>query len=268
MFESDEVPFERTRQGRSSVTCSHFPAPSIFICSRRSMESSQPFDFNYAVENTRVVKAPSAALETFGTTRINYYLVTELMDSIGEVRVREGRMEAAQPTIVTPGNLQSAMIDGFEDEEAAKYVQWLREHAPDLHVLHYGFTISKQDVKSYVLHDTPEQVVDNVLSAVKEKQDDFSAVLIGVDKPWEVCLLKLMVELVEKSVGKHVQQMQQRNMLPNPGRDREEVEMEFSMAERDHSRIPYLHKRLQAKGVFAQYEDRFYALVKAAKGLR
>jgi len=39
-----------------------------------------PDDFNYALENTRIVLAPTKRLDTFGTSLFNYFLVTEEMD--------------------------------------------------------------------------------------------------------------------------------------------------------------------------------------------
>jgi len=54
----------------------------------------------YAIEHTEVVRPPEQSLATFGTTNIYYYLVTELMESANVVR--EGRVIAARPKIVTP----------------------------------------------------------------------------------------------------------------------------------------------------------------------
>jgi hypothetical protein len=99
---------------------------------------------------------------------------------------------------------------------------------------------------------------------VKQSNGKFSAVLSGVEKPWEVCLLKLMVDLVEKSMPQHVQDLQQRNLLSNPNRVQEEIEAEFAAAERNPSRIPYLQKVLRQRNLFTQYEDRFFALVRRA----
>ena len=44
-----------------------------------------------------------------------------------------------------------------------------------------------------------------------------------------------------------------------------EIEREFLMASRDGALINALGKKLQHYGVFQDYEDRFFALVKASK---
>src|SRR5437764_13580815 len=46
--------------------------------------------FQFAIENTRVILAPQQRIATFGSTSFHFHLVTELMDRVNEVRVREG----------------------------------------------------------------------------------------------------------------------------------------------------------------------------------
>jgi hypothetical protein len=132
--------------------------------------------------------------------------------------------------------------------------------------LKYGFTISKQDVRDTVLRENRQTVTDNVLRQVRQGKELFSAVLEGVDQPWEVCLLKLMVDVMEQSMPHHISELQQRNLLPDPQRGNREIEAEFAAAERDPSRIPYLHKRLKQRGVFDQVQDRFFELVRRSGG--
>ncbi len=229
------------------------------------MSTPTPFDFWYAVQNTHILHLPPRALETFGVTRIHYHLLTESMDNVDQVRVREGTLNAAQPQILTPQHFLQNAMEGFEDAESGKFMQWLRANHPEMRLLKYGFSISKQDVTDTLLHDNIQTVADNVLEIAK-KRDDFSAVVVGVEQPWEVCLLKLMVDMVEKSMPQHISDLQQRNLIPNPNRMQQEIEAEFAAAEREPSRLPYLQKQLKRLNVFEQYQDRFFALVRR-KGL-
>ncbi|MBV8353665.1 MAG: hypothetical protein JOZ21_15465, partial [Verrucomicrobia bacterium] len=48
-------------------------------------------DVQYAIDNTKVILSPERRIATFGTTRFHFYLVTELMDSVNEIRVRDGK---------------------------------------------------------------------------------------------------------------------------------------------------------------------------------
>ncbi|WFB35175.1 hypothetical protein P3T73_13500 [Kiritimatiellota bacterium B12222] len=231
------------------------------------MSDSEQFDFWYALENTHLLQGPVKSLETFGTTRVKYHLITEVMDSVNQVRVREGVLNAAQPQILTPNFQSQSPIDGFEDAESDAFMRWLREHKPELRFLHYGFQISKTEVSDHLIHESPAVVEGNVLEQVSKESDGFSAVLRGVEHPWEVCLLKLMVDLVEKSMPVHVKEFQGRNLLPNPRMGEMEIEEDFAAAQRDASRIPYLHKKLQQRQVFDQYQDRFFDLVRRSGGM-
>ena len=47
-------------------------------------------NFDYAIENTQVILAPQRQIATFGSTSFHFYLISELMDRVNEVRVRDG----------------------------------------------------------------------------------------------------------------------------------------------------------------------------------
>ena len=51
-------------------------------------------DIQYALETTEVLLEPDRRIDTFGTTVFEFYLISELMDSINEVRVRRGNIQA------------------------------------------------------------------------------------------------------------------------------------------------------------------------------
>src|SRR5690554_4119573 len=124
--------------------------------------SPTSFDFWYAVRNTTVVIPPKRHLETFGNTMINYLLVSELMDTIGQVRIREGRMQAARPQIVTPSAYSKMILEGF-GEQAEKYLEWLREHEDHVHILQYGYSLKQEAFSEEIVNDS----IDSVLERVK-----------------------------------------------------------------------------------------------------
>ena len=73
----------------------------------------------YAVQHTEILRAPKQSLSTFGTTNVYYYLLTEpvyseLVENITETVVREGRVIAERPRIVTPYYL--SRLEGFSPE--------------------------------------------------------------------------------------------------------------------------------------------------------
>ncbi len=227
------------------------------------MKNDPQFDFWYAVNNTEVVAVPQSRLETFGATLVNYHLVTELMDSVGKVRVREGRLKAFRPQIIMPPSMTDEMLEGFS-EEAQNYASWLKEHAQEMQMLKYGFKVQKTEINDYILSDSLETVVNRVKDELAERDDPLGAVLVGVDHPWEVCLLKLMFELVQGSAQGNIQDIQQQH------RDQklqihQTLEKAFLDASRDASMVPVLADLLRKKGLFERYEDRFFAAVHASK---
>ena len=232
------------------------------------MSKPNQFDFWYAIQNTRIVVLPSRRLETFGTTVLNYHMVAELMDSANKIRIREGRVQAHRPQIVTPSSFASAMLEGF-GVEAERYVEWLRSNANDVRILQYGFMIRKQEISEQVVTDTLDAVVDRVEKDVRRRDDPLSAVVVGVDDPWEVCLIKMMVEISGHSYPGNVRELERHRMFAAADGVapalRDQIEAEFRAAATDKARLHDLGKLLQKHGLFEQYEDRFFALVKSSR---
>jgi hypothetical protein len=227
------------------------------------MKNDPQFDFWYAVNNTEVLAVPEQRLETFGITMVNYHLVSELMDSVGKVRVRVGKLKAFRPQIITPPSMTDEMLEGF-GEEAHDYAEWLQQHAQEMQMLKYGFKIQKTEINDYILSDPLETVIGRVKEELAERDDPLGAVLVGVDRPWEVCLLKLMFELVQGSAPGNIQDIRQQQ------RDQkmeihQTLEKAFLNASRDATKVPALAELLRKNGLFERYEDRFFAAVQASK---
>lgn len=220
---------------------------------------SKEFDFWYAVNNTEVLELPRGRLETFGSTLINYRLVTELMDSVGQVRVREGRIQSFRPEILTPGSfMESPLVEGFQSGPAEDFIRWLRAHESDLVLLKYGFKIRQETTTESIIHDSIENVVDRVRTDLKVKEDPLAALIRGVDEPWEVCLLKLLFEVVRRSAPGNA-----RDLRADPDGTRHEIEAAFRQASNDRARLAPLAALLTRLGRFKDYEDRFFALVRS-----
>ena len=218
----------------------------------------QEFDFWYAVNNTEVLELPRGRLETFGSTLIHYRLVTELMDAIGQVRIREGRIQAFRPEILTPQSFSESPLEGFHTAPADDFVRWLREHESDLILLKYGFKIRHETLTESIVHDSVESVLDRVRADLKSRADPLSALVRGVDEPWEVCLLKLLFEVVRRSAPANA-----RDLRADPDGTRHEIDRAFRLAAADRSRLAPLAELLNRLGQFKDYEDRFFALVRS-----
>lgn len=226
------------------------------------MSSDKQFDFWYAVNNTELVTVPTGHLETFGDTVVNYYLICQKMDDIDKVVVREGYLKALKPAIITPQSLGQVDV-GDLGSEAQEYADWLRDHANDLRIIQYGFTLQKQELKEYEVTDHIDNVIDRVKAEVTASDDPLSSILVGVNDPWEVCLMKLMVELVQHSAQGNIQDFQQQS-VDMKKRLTDTIDNAFLEASRDPSKISGLADMLKLNNLWEKYEDRFFALVKAS----
>ncbi|HEY1583224.1 MAG TPA: hypothetical protein VGF73_09010 [Chthoniobacterales bacterium] len=168
-------------------------------------------DFQYAVENTEVILAPQSKIATFGQTSFRFYLISELMDQVNEVRVRDGRIHAERPQIVRPDHLTSFLLDGF-GEKAARYAEQLREQARKSTVLRYGFQFRKTDVVERTVRASIASVIEETKMAVERSDEPLSAVIQGVEDAWEVCLLKFTIDLIERSSGGNLGDLRRRGL--------------------------------------------------------
>lgn len=220
------------------------------------MTDKRQFDFWYAVNQTRILQLPRQQLETFGNTLVHYHLLTEPMDSVGQVCIREGRIEAYRPRILTPHSAAESFIEGF-GPEAERYADWLRAHDDDLWLIQYGFLIRKQEINRHFVSEPLPTVIEQVRERLATAAEPMSALVLGVDEPWEVCLLKLMVEVIRQAAPRHARELRR-----DPQGRRREVEALFDAAAADRSRLNELGTTLQKYKLFEEYEDRFFDLMK------
>jgi hypothetical protein len=171
-----------------------------------------PDDFTYALENTRVLLAPTKRLDTFGTSLFNYFLVTEEMDAVNLSRVREGHIHAERPQIITPQNIAGLFLEGFGDQ-GRRFAEQISAQAGRFAFLKYGFRVSKSDIRSYDVHESLEDVAGKLKAELQLKNEPLTALLTGVDDGWEVCLLKFMVDMISASEPGNMGDFRERGML-------------------------------------------------------
>lgn len=222
--------------------------------------AKRQFDFWYAVSQTRVVQFPEHGLETFGTSVVNYHLITEHMDQANKVKVREGRIESFKPAILTPDQMRRLLLEGFGQKEASRYAEWLEEHGSDLTLLKYGFAVRKQEHREYEMAEGLAVATDRVQGWLSDRKDPAAALAVGVEDPWEVCLLKLMMDVIQRAAPGHVRQLRQ-----DPQGHRHTVEGLFREASLNPTRVRDLGDRLREFGLFEEYQDRFFALVRSRR---
>ena len=175
------------------------------------MSSNPEFDRWYAAKQAKFIVEPSHRLETFGNTLVNYHLISELDDRPGKIRVREGRLEAHRPLVITP-HFADVEMEGFGDA-AKEYMRFLRENEDKLRILRYGYHLKSDNFSEQIVTDSIAAVTERVRDAVAREGDDFAAVIQGVDDPWDVALVELWLREVRRSAGGNIRELDERGLL-------------------------------------------------------
>jgi len=168
-------------------------------------------DFHYAMENTRIVVAPNQAIETYGQTSFHFRLVTEPMDEIGCVRLRQGMIHAERPRILAPQYISRLLLEGF-GERAQDFAGWM-EDQKDLHVLRYGFNLKKTDLSEETIREPKERVLERLEAEIRRADDPMGVLIEGIDDAWEVCLMKFTMDLIQRSAGGNVAEWKRRGLI-------------------------------------------------------
>lgn len=222
------------------------------------------FDFAYAVRHTRIVCAPEQLLDPFDQTTIDYTLLTQPMDDPSKTRVREGKLQTFPPRLILPGDLSTQELEGF-GPQAQAYLNFLREHASRIRILRYAYRLKRESYSETLISEPLEEVRERAKKAFLRRDNRAAALVVGVDEPWDVCLLHLFMRLVQASVPRALQAIEQQAKATFrehiPADDRAEIERAFAAAAKDASLVKPLGQLLKAKGLFEVYQDRFFALL-------
>jgi hypothetical protein len=220
-----------------------------------------------AVLNTQVIRPPRQTLATFGTTSVYYYLVAEAttgeIDNVEETVIREGRVIAERPKIVTPSYL--SRVQGFSPE-AAKYFEMLMTHFdPNSPGLFYTYRNEPKELN--VVSDKIKAVVARLNEEIDRKGDPLMSIVKGEDMLWDVSILKFIYEITERSVGENVRQLNQRGLLDMDNRGlpwdaRLRIEGFFDLVAKGEMEPADLKAELDRWNVFEDYQDRFLAIFK------
>ncbi|OGN92347.1 MAG: hypothetical protein A2Z75_01445 [Chloroflexi bacterium RBG_13_50_10] len=212
----------------------------------------------YALENTELVRAPQRSLATFGSSVIDYYVVTELVGNVSVVR--DGKVIAERPKIVTPAYLVN--VEGFS-EQARRYMAMMARERPYESGILYRYKNEPKGMN--VVSEPIKQVISKLSSQIEEEHNPLSTIIRGVEEVWDVSLLMFIYELTTKSVHTNVAEFSHRGFLDIdasgvPQGARDYIEELFEQASRNLSRAPELVIELNRWGLFSENQDRFFAL--------
>jgi len=215
-----------------------------------------------AMRRTRILKPPKHAIATFGSTTLRYVLLSIVPDQPDCCRLREGEVTAQRPKILTRDFWQNR-FEGFGEDVQAYHEEIEKAYGEALKALEYTF---KNDLKNTSLeHAALPEVVDRTRRVMEDEDAPRTALLEGPDAQWSLSVMKFIVDMSLRSFPGNLRELEERGLF-NPekrAQEREHFEIEklFQQAQADRTRIPALAQRLKQAGLFAAYEDRFFAVV-------
>jgi len=220
-----------------------------------------------AVMKTQVIRAPKQSLSTFGTTNVYYYLVAEAAYNEiirgEETVIREGRVVAERPRIVTPSYL--SRVQGFSAEAKKYFEMLLTQYDPHSPGLYYAYRNEPKELN--IVSDNLSTVIARLNEEIDQKGDPLASIIKGEDTLWDVSILKFIYEITQRSISENVQQLGQRGLLNMdasglPADARMRIEGLFRLVEKGDMEPADLKTELDRWNIFEEYQDRFFALFK------
>jgi hypothetical protein len=225
----------------------------------------------YAARHTEILRHPRQHLATFGVTNIYYYLVTEptyseITNDTNETVIREGRVVAERPKIVTPYYLTH--LEGFSYDARQYFEMLLRMQGPNAPGLFYTYKNEPKGLN--IVSDNWPVVVNKLNTEIDKKGDPLATIIKGQDDLWDVSLLKFIYEITSRSIRNNIAQLGSRGLLGMshggiPVGARQIIEEMFQQVAHGELRAYELEQELNRWGAFEEYQDRFFALVKGRK---
>jgi hypothetical protein len=221
-----------------------------------------------AVQHTETLRLPKQSLATFGTTNIYYYLVTEpaykeLVDNVSETVIREGRVIAQRPRVVTPYYL--SRLQGFSTEAIRYFDTLTQQHGANAPGLLYSYRNEPKELT--IVSDSLRSVVAKLNAEIDKQGNPLTSIIKGEDDLWDVSLLKFIYEITRSSIEDNLWQMGSQGLLNVdssgvPADARVRIEELFRKVITGQIEPSELKEELDRWNLFEEYEDRFFTLFK------
>jgi hypothetical protein len=227
------------------------------------METNPFFEL---MRGVKILRPPRHMLATFGSTTLNYVLLSPLVADQKQCRRREGHVIIERPQILTP-DLWRRQFEGF-GEEAEAYREFLDNlYGEAFRALQYRFKNTLESTSTE--HASLAEAADRAAAALEKGNSPRTALLQGPDSAWNLSIMKFIVDISMRSFPSNVRELNERGFFDPAQRaltsQRREIEKLFREAQTDRSAIHRLGEFLKQTGLFSEYEDRFFALINEAR---
>jgi hypothetical protein len=219
--------------------------------------------FQKLLRQIQVLKAPKHRLATFGASKIEYTLVTDVPGLPDRSKLRFGYVTAEKPMIITPENLKEKFI-GFGDESREMADRMVSHYGEALRGLEYQF--HNEPAAMRIELATPDELVKDLIKQYESDGSYRKALIRGSEKHWPLSIMKFIIEETMSSFVHNVQELNDRGFFDGEKRieekQRREIAHLFSAAQRDKQAVEFLGKKLKEYGLFEEYQDAFFRLIR------
>ena len=171
-------------------------------------------------------------------------------------------MIAEQPSLITP--TYALNLKGFSDD-AYEYMRHVSQsYGANSPGILYQYRNEAENLE--ILSGIPAEVGNRISTDLKEKKNDLSVVIVGVDEFWDVALMKFIYEFTASSASYNAKEMRTRGLMEPkssaggiPQAAVNQIEEMFKSVKMGGS-PEMLKTELDKWGVFEFYQDRFLNL--------
>ena len=215
------------------------------------------------MNRTKILRPPRHTLATFGSTTLSYVLISEIPGTENQCRLREGRVTAQRPRIITP-DLWRKRFEGFGEETELYKGLMDQTFGEAFRGLEYTF---KNDLdRASVETASLKEMTNRTLDAMNRENTPRTALLQGPDPAWGSSVMKFIVDMSLRSFPVNLRELEEHDGFDPQKRlqaqARRRIERLFQEAAAHPAAIRALGETLKEAGLFADYEDRFFSLVK------
>ena len=178
--------------------------------------------------------------------------------------VRSGKVKAEQPTLITPTYAMN--LNGFSEDAYHYFDQVAQMYGPNSPGIMYQYNNEPKGLE--ILSGNPNEIAHRISKELKDKKNDLSVVISGVDEFWDVALLKFIYEFTASSVSFNSREMRGAGLMEPqmtsggiPAAAANQIEGMFVSVKKGGS-PEALKAELDKWGVYSYYEDRFLNLFK------
>ncbi len=227
-------------------------------------KTMDPFEhLQNILEKTEILKSPKHRLSTFGETKILYFYLSEVKGFKDRSRLRRGLVIAEKPKIITPDFFKNK-FEGF-GREAQDLGNWLSEkYSGSTRGLEYHFKNESKSVQ--IEHSSIKNLIKEIEKRIADQELNQSAIIHGPDETWQIALMKFIMDECIASFGVNIKELDEHGFFESAEESlknkRKMIEQLFGKAKKNHLYISMLGKKLQDFGLFKEYEDEFFNLLK------